>query len=698
MANPDPSSDSHDTGAPTDYTNLFRVAREAIAAGFNSFVAAVWLKSDGTLGKSPLTRHGHLQAHRDIQRLFQELVSPPHIPDDVPNDYDIVVGIVPGSANRVMADCDKKLGKQGEATLRRLISEHGEFVYSAWRSPSGGTNILAIKPPGFEIVSNSSPWPGIDIRADHGWAVAPGNQTRWGNWEWIGGSGYQTAEPLPAGMIAQLKPGQETGPSATNQELLEFIQQSIPTATLPALEEFNKRLPEYRGSSIGSRHDALKKIIGHAFGYEHLDLDHAMQIIVAVWNQIVPLDERRENEPWEMAAWTAGQEISKRASKQTPPAPMIVNYQNEDDDAFLVNWSATATESHIIEGLIIPGRWLQLVSAAKQGKSSLEIFTAIELSEGRHPFDGTPIDPIPTLYLDGEMGLKDLKELIESCGHDPEKLAQRNLNCSIARLRLDQDNGAERLLRWIDKLQIRLLFLDGLNGFINPDASENDSETWNAIYSRAIIPIKQRGIAIVSGDNMGRDPAKQGGRGSSIKMDKADGVIAVKRNDTGVKLTTTHSRAGAYSESIILDAEGFDRSKPIRYWFSNQTGWLHGTAAVAATLDSLHVPIDWGRDKVRKFLRDKRAEAIANGTDHTPFESRNDVLSDALRYRRSVLFPTKQTPPKPVPDRSVGQPNGTVGQQSNKSWSEAQDNPVPDGTASPSPRKGTDPRQDLFDD
>jgi hypothetical protein len=80
--------------------------------------------------------------------------------------------------------------------------------------------------------------------------------------------------------------------------------------------------------------------------------------------------------------------------------------------------------------------------------------------------------------------------------------------------------GAGRLLRWVDRLAARVTVLDGVNGFVDPEATENDDNTWRMFYDRSIRPLKDRGLAVLSNDNMGKDASK-GSRRSSVKNDKA---------------------------------------------------------------------------------------------------------------------------------------------------------------------------------
>jgi AAA domain len=311
------------------------------------------------------------------------------------------------------------------------------------------------------------------------------------------------------------------------------------------------------------------------------------------------------------------------------------NDPEDDDDGMvpLIDWTHVHDpDDDVVEGLVIYGRWLQLVAQAKEGKSSFEAWVALELSEGRDPFDGTQRDPVRVLYCLGEMWKPDLEELIRDCGHDPVRLA--NFHATEQRMRLDTEIGAGRLLRRVDQLGSQVVILDGLNGFINPEASENDDKTWRPFVDYTADPLRQRGIALVSADNMGKDPAR-GSRGSSVKNDKADGVVAVKRTDSGVQLHLTHGRGGAYlTTDLYLDAEGFDRSRPIRYWRA-AGGWPDGTKDAVEVLDQLGVPLDEGRRKVQTRLRDEIARAETVGLDPEPFRIRTLVLAAALRFRKA---------------------------------------------------------------
>lgn len=304
----------------------------------------------------------------------------------------------------------------------------------------------------------------------------------------------------------------------------------------------------------------------------------------------------------------------------------------DDGMVRLIDWTTpNDVGDDLVDGLVIPGRWTQFVAAAKTGKSTLLVSMSLELSEGRDPFDGTPTTPVTVLWVNGEMGRDDLDELISACGHVPAQLTR--WHSTDEHLRLDTADGALRLLKRVDHIGAQLVIVDGLNGVVNPDASENDDTTWRPFYAHTIVPLKRRNVAVASADNMGKDASK-GSRGSSVKTDKADGVINVSRLERGVKLHATHARGGRFVDTLALNAVGLDRSQPIRYSSTAQQ-WPPGTRHALDLLAELAVPLDEGRDKVRARLRSLRDAAAATGTDSTRFEVSTDALRVALRHRRT---------------------------------------------------------------
>ena len=304
----------------------------------------------------------------------------------------------------------------------------------------------------------------------------------------------------------------------------------------------------------------------------------------------------------------------------TPPAADHPNPHKPEDyhPIELIDWATIHDHGdEITPGLLMPGRWTALAAGAKAGKTTLEMFVTIEISQGRDPFDGNEIEPVTVLYIDAEMGRLDLEERIHELGH-PDPLKLTNWYASDLPPRLDTIPGGNALQLAVEKLGAKVVVIDGINGTV--DGAEKDDMTWRAFYDHAIFPLKRKGVAVITGDNHGKD-ATLGPRGSSVKLDKPDAVINLKRTDNGVKLTTTHRRTSAYPPELLLSIGGLDGNEPITYRRTN-TKWAVGTEDLAALLDEIGVPIDWGRGKAKQALNDAGGKA---GTE---------LLASVLRYRR----------------------------------------------------------------
>jgi hypothetical protein len=301
------------------HQHLLDLAHEIIDAGFDVLIAWAWARPSGGIGKSPAFYHGHLDAHHDKALIAEQLSVPPHRPAGTPDTAQIVVAFVPGSGGHGVFDFDVKDGKPGAATYELLAREHTWRPTAAWRSPSGGANVLFAKPPD-ALYSNRSPWPGVDVRSDNGWVVAPGNEHVGAGWHWIEGD-FKAATPLPGSMTALLTPSNlSDAPRATPGETVRFIEASPGTSSFAAMQAFGEKLHELSAAKTGSRHDAMHYALSWAFGMEALDLRHAMAQVKDIWEQLTA-GEGRGDEVDDAATWIAGKEIAKRATTTNGAAP-----------------------------------------------------------------------------------------------------------------------------------------------------------------------------------------------------------------------------------------------------------------------------------------------------------------------------------------------------------------------------------------
>jgi KaiC/GvpD/RAD55 family RecA-like ATPase len=244
----------------------------------------------------------------------------------------------------------------------------------------------------------------------------------------------------------------------------------------------------------------------------------------------------------------------------------------------IVNWddlyARTDGDEAIIPGLAYRGRWTAIAAAAKAGKSTVILGLVVALAKAG----------VTVLYLDAEMGRGDVLDRVEAWMHlKPSDL--KNLHYSDLPPKLDNVEGSAKLAWTVEAINPDLVVIDGLNGVV--DGAENDDTTWRDLYEWAIAPMKALNIAVLSADNMGHGDAKRP-RGSSVKLDKADGILALERTDDGCKLTATHRRTSAYpAEQEYVVANASEEGRAMTVTPRAGYGAPEGTAKVVATLDRL---------------------------------------------------------------------------------------------------------------
>jgi hypothetical protein len=294
----------------------------------------------------------------------------------------------------------------------------------------------------------------------------------------------------------------------------------------------------------------------------------------------------------------------------------LVEFVNWDD---LYNHTDT-DEAPVIDGLAYRGRWTAIASPAKAGKSTVILALAIQTAQ-------TGQDVI---YVDAEMGRGDVLERVEDWMNlKPDDLA--HLHYTDLPPKLDVVQGAMALYHTCERIHPALVIIDGLNGVVN--GAENDDTTWRDMFELAIAPLKQNGIAIITADNTGHGD-KTRPRGSSVKLDKADAIVAMERTDTGVKFTCTHRRTSAYpkeQEYTVTDAS--ESGPPMAVTRIGGQAAPEGTNRINGILDRLGAPWDISRRAARKLLVEHEGQA-----------PRNDVLDAMLKWRRQQADPFHTQP------------------------------------------------------
>ena len=117
--------------------------------------------------KRPLTAHGFKDASLDKQVISDWWGKHPRAN----------IGLPTGKVNNlVVVDVDVKNDAGGMASLKRLQDEYGKFNTRVVLTPSGGLHFYFKYPNDIDTIKNrTNIKPGIDIRADGGYVVAPGS-------------------------------------------------------------------------------------------------------------------------------------------------------------------------------------------------------------------------------------------------------------------------------------------------------------------------------------------------------------------------------------------------------------------------------------------------------------------------------------------------------------------------------------------
>lgn len=287
----------------------------------------------------------------------------------------------------------------------------------------------------------------------------------------------------------------------------------------------------------------------------------------------------------------------------------------------------TDQESEVVGGFLFAGRWTALVAPAKQGKSTVLLTVAVSLTKGVEPFTGQPTDPLNVLYLDAEMGRLDVAERIR----DEHALSLKPLDPALERFHysdlvpiLATPQGSAATLGYVDHHDISVVIIDGINGVVQ--GAEKDDATWIPLYRDVIAHLKARGVAVLTADNLGKDKTL-GPRGSSVKLDKPDGVVEMARTDAGAKLKATHRRTTAYAEVINLTVTGLDGGNGPLAFRHDIRSWPAGTKAKAVELDRIGAPANVSRRTAKKMLE-----------EHGLTAGKNETLAAAIRFRQTTGY------------------------------------------------------------
>lgn len=190
---------------------------------------------------------------------------------------DAWIGIATGQASGlVVLDIDVKDGKGGKETWQALCRQHGKPETLFARTASRGGHAY-FEHPGHVLVPNGAGvWPGIDIRGDGGYVVAPDDSN---GYEWLSDVALV---PLPAWALER-RSGVNGEATETNRSQLVALLAAPPTE--------------------GGRNDWLARVAGHlAKWVPHKDAYDALVQVCNSWLEN-PLDYDEEVDKLVDSVW-----------------------------------------------------------------------------------------------------------------------------------------------------------------------------------------------------------------------------------------------------------------------------------------------------------------------------------------------------------------------------------------------------------
>lgn len=236
--------------SPTGYA----AAVYALANGFS--VIPVFHPNDSD-DKSPPGRRG--------KRPIGPLV--PNGCKNATNDLDVIIewwnqkpnaniGIVSGPSDCLVLDID---GPEGQESLKKWEEELGPLP-ETWTVQTGreGGEHRYFKEPGFSVKNSTKWFPGIDIRHEGGYVVAPPSTHESGNqYKWIKSQGQVPCAPLPEKWIEKLPRKDEATPKMEkvkeipDPQQVETLPSSLPPATPGVIKRCRQFVKECKSAVSG---------------------------------------------------------------------------------------------------------------------------------------------------------------------------------------------------------------------------------------------------------------------------------------------------------------------------------------------------------------------------------------------------------------------------------------------------------------
>lgn len=389
--------------------------------------------------KEPLTKNGLKDASKDLNQITAWL-------DRCP---DANIGIATGSVSGVwVLDVD---GEDGEASLKDLLQKHGDFPKTKEViTGTGGKHIYFLMPPNTEI-SNSVRRlaPGLDVRGDGGYVVAPpsihpnGKAYKWSE------NNAETIQSAPEWLLNLLKTPPDYARPASSSDWRELV----------------------KGVSEGQRNDALARVSG-ALLASKIEPEIALELCVG-WNDSFcepPMDHDEVERTFNSIA-------QREARKPRPDDSEVDLVCLADVKMEKINW--------LWPDRIARGKLAVIAGDPGLGKSQITASIASIVSAGQKwPDTDTAVPEGKVLILSAEDDMADtIKPRLVAAGGNVK-------NCHVLKAVTSVDNQGKKIPRGFDLKQdvrilekaiaqlgnVSLIIIDPISAYMGKTDSNNNSE------------------------------------------------------------------------------------------------------------------------------------------------------------------------------------------------------------------------------
>jgi hypothetical protein len=512
------------------------VALEWASRGVPAFPVKIFRDANGKAQKKPLGgTHGHLDATTDPEKLRGMFAS----------SRANGVGLRPGPAGFIVVDIDTKGAHDGFDTAA-TVGLPDTFTVT---TPSGGEHRWFRKHADVHI-GNFKP-PGIDIRGDAGWVVAPGMSTPWGTWATT--SEWGEVVTLPPECFDHLWRLRPSGSTEANTPMAEAdrIFAGNPTTKVDAAVGW-WILHADKGRHGGALETVTK--LQRLHERQHPGVPEALQVVRSDFIRRVTGDKSRTL----AAAEREWSDMVRDAAKvvASTPATSPIHTATEADEVEQgisarvvrgLDITRLPRPQWLVDGVLAKPSLAMLVGPPKQGKTFAALDLAASVVAGR-PWMERTTSGNTVVYVIGE-GLAGVGARLDAWSMYTGVTDLDGVHFVRGSVQLGSPAAVDQLAKYCRDVDADLVVLDTLARCI-VGVEENSAKEMGHIIEHGLQRLRDAsGCAVLAVHHTGKD-AGNGARGSSALLGAVDTEVVCEKRGDSIRLHLKHQKDGIEGHTV----------------------------------------------------------------------------------------------------------------------------------------------------